>query len=258
MSAGGPSPGKNYQWNGTRWAYTGPSPGPGYHWDGTRWAGAPSAPSAPAAAGGGGTNKNPPATPATPAATPPSTDPRDPTYWADLAKINFQGSTSISDIDSQIGNAQVARDRALQDLAKSHDQSGKSLREQMASRGLGVSTTSATGLGNLETGYTTNVNRANENYTSLEAQGRDKQKQIQKGTELDSQIEYANAAARAAAAAADQAATAPGVAPAAAAAPSGPKPGPGYVWSPQQNRWVKTGPSPGNNYFWTGTAWKKK
>lgn len=49
----------------------------------------------------------------------------------------------------------------------------------------------------------------------------------------------------------------PGNAPnAAPGAPSGPKPGPHYVWVPQDNRWVYTGPSPGNGYRWNRDHWE--
>jgi hypothetical protein len=169
---------------------------------------APPAPPAPRAPGTGGVNAAPAAAPAAP--TPPTVDPRDPTYWNDLARSGYERDTGIYGYESQLGDAGLARDRALQDLAKGNAESGRTLREQMASRGLGVSGVSAQALGNLTDTYNTNVNRQNESYANLENRIRGQgglEDQLRTGYTINADTARVNAGQRAAAMLAQQAAT---------------------------------------------------
>jgi hypothetical protein len=254
---------------------------------------APTAPSAPAAPGVAQASisqvATPPATPSlTPQPTPSSwqgsgatPDPRDAQYWADVAKLGHERDVGAAQTDLQQTQADVARRRALEDLSLGHAQNERAAKQQAAAQGRFYGSRLGETLSDEQQSYLRGQFRTDEDYNAAVSALDVQRYALEHGYSVDEAAALAAASYRwaqnemskaqlAAMTAANQPPP-PEAAPAPAAGPyvppgwtpqqaqggAGP-PGPHYVWSPQQSRWVYTGPSPGNNYYWTGVAWKKK
>lgn len=261
---------------------------------------APPAPAAPAAPGvQQAAVQQTPTAPAVAAPTPQQTqasstwqggagvpDPRDAQYWADVAKSINTRDVGLAQTQLQEQQQATAKTRALEDLARGHGATQRTLRQQAAAQGRFHGTALGMDLSTEQESYLRSVFRTEEDFSQAMNALALQRRALETGFSVEesaalaaSSYRYAQDQMAKQALAAQLAALQPPAEPAPAAAPSytpqqqaainsgwtpqqaqggaGP-PGPHYVWSPQQLRWVYTGPSPGRNYYWTGVAWKKR
>lgn len=242
-------------------------------------ASAPAAPAAPAA--------SPATSPAAPLTTPtallttpaasswvgdPSKDPRDATYYANIAKSRSDANIQETNLDLEQTQHQGAHDTAALQIAHQNDLNTRAQRENNARSGLGTSTQGGNAIGEVEWNFA-QANAANETdlknwidaanisrlaieqgYTVEEAS------QLAQATyrkaQMDALLPPAAAAAKtpnasttASAAHGPLAAPKPGV----ATAQSGPPPDEHHWWD--GTKWIETGPNPGDGSVWDGTRW---
>lgn len=215
-------------------------------------------------------------------------DPRDAQYWSDVAKSMNTRDVGLAQTQLQEQQNATAKARALEDLARGHNVNQRTLRQKGSSRGALYSTSLGMELSDEQEATLRSTFRTEEDYAQAQNALAVQRQALESGFSVEEAAALAAASYRYAqdqmskqALAAQLAALQP-PAPEPAPAPAAPAytpqqqqaiasgwtpqqaqggagpPGPHYVWSPQQLRWVYTGPSPGKNYYWTGVAWKKR
>lgn len=234
---------------------------------------APSSPAAPPAAAG------PPTLLTTPAASSwvgdPKDDPRDSTYYNNIAKNRSDTNIEESQLDTEERHRRAAHDTAAVQIAHQNDINTRTQRESNARSGLGTSTQGGNAIGEVEWNFA-QANAANEtdlqnwlDAAAITRQGLEQGYTVDEAGELGAAVirksqrdallppvagagktPNANTTASAKLAGAI-AAPKPGV----ATAQSGPPPDEHHWWD--GTKWVETGPSPGPDYQWDGTRWTK-
>lgn len=94
-------------------------------------------------------------------------DPRDPSYWTDVAKINQTFNTNNQSYDLQQTQAQTSRDNALTQLDKQQPIDVTKQRAGFNSSGLLYSTALSNAKGDLDSQYDTNRTNTKTGFTNL-------------------------------------------------------------------------------------------